>query len=152
MLILTAGIPGSPTEEILRVDFDGPGDNRIDETAITSVSLAGGISATTAAQLVTALNNTSVSRSASLSGNPNTQVALSPILPFDVTLDGALAHAGYTTGLAFGTDESTLYGITDQGQFLVDIRQVGSGAARKRRSRSRFPIRRIRACCCRAPT
>lgn len=119
------------TTGIISANFTGLGGTVVSNTAITNLQLSGGADPTTAQQLVTAINSAFAPLigqvvQASLSGNPNTVIALpKPSYP-DVTLTGASGAVGFTTGLAFATT-GQLFGVTDQGQFLRNI-SVGSAA------------------------
>jgi hypothetical protein len=92
--------------------------------------LTGGADASTAQDVVNAINKQagSIVLAAIQSGSGGTVVALEdPNTPGsgkaynDVVLTGASDVPGFTTGLAFANDERTLYGVTDQGQFLRQI-------------------------------
>lgn len=111
--------------------------------AIAPVQLGGGSdSGTSLQELVTTVNSVASSVvTASFTGNGNTglaQLVPSPY-PFQIVLDGGANSVGVTTGLAFGggnalavvnpgSGDDTLYGVTDQGKFLIDINEGIGGA------------------------
>lgn len=65
--------------------------------------------------------------SASFTGNSATPIGLIDPLnyPNPLTLSGGRISVGVTTGMTFGSDNQTLYGVTDQGVFLIDIGDGG---------------------------
>ncbi len=119
-------------------------DAIISGTPITSVRMTGGSDPTTAQDLINAINNFFVPpgqpvpagqlvQASLAAGSGSTIVALtdSPISSAgkvynSVTLTGASDTPGFTKGLAFDINGSTLFGVTDQGQFLRNI-SLGSG-------------------------
>ncbi len=116
----------------------------ISGTQITNVQLAGGSDASTAQDVINAINGFFVPpgqgvpqgqlvQATLASGLGTTIVALtdSPISTTGkaynpVVLTGASDTPGFTMGLAFGNNNGNLFGVTDQGQFLRNI-SLGNG-------------------------
>ncbi|HEY2414173.1 MAG TPA: choice-of-anchor L domain-containing protein, partial [Pirellulaceae bacterium] len=128
--------PTNMANHILVVSTADPDPTkRVDNTIVTRIPLTGGADASTAQDVVTAINKFAgnVVLAAIQSGSGGTIVALEdPNTPGqgkiynDAVLTGASDTPGFTTGLAFANDERTLYGVTDQGQFL---RQINLGTS-----------------------
>jgi hypothetical protein len=99
--------------------------------------LTGGASASTAQQVVNAINGVvtpgpapprPVMTATVVSGDPNTVVGSQPVTYSPITLINGSGTPGFTTGLAFGND-NRLYGVTDQGQFEIGISVTSAAPA-----------------------